>query len=256
MCSSDLQNYNTLQAKGALINGMMPDKSYGLWNQPGTNYNTYAHHEYNSLQLKFNVLYKINQSSIELGAEHTRSVYRYYEVNKANELWSLMNNLVNKQITHLDTNWSLKIADIDGDGILDSIIDRDFVYNQSEQSVFDRNLRTQLGLPINGNGVNDFIDVYNYNPETFSLELFSADELLNNGNAFVNYLGYNPYGTKVMTGNNNGFTESKGDNGLDRSINPFNPIATAIYGSYSIDEQFLRLTVGAKIGRASCRERV
>ncbi|MEZ5174132.1 MAG: hypothetical protein R2850_11655 [Bacteroidia bacterium] len=50
------------------------------------------------------------------------------------------------------------------------------LYNADNQSFFDKNLREALGLSATGT---DWIDIDNLDPSTFSLSMFSPDELLN-----------------------------------------------------------------------------
>jgi hypothetical protein len=59
---------------------------------------------------------------------------------------------------------------------------------------------------VNGNGVDvygkkiderTFVDVNKYSPSDFSLSMFNADELLNNGNGYASYFGYDHLGNKV-----------------------------------------------------------
>ena len=52
----------------------------------------------------------------------------------------------------------------------------------------------KLGLNTGGN---DYLDIDNYDPNIFSFDMFSPDELLNSGNSFVSYYGYDHTGKKV-----------------------------------------------------------
>jgi len=61
------------------------------------------------------------------------------------------------------------------------------LYKADEQTTFDRNWRAKLGLPIDGT---DFINIDEYAPELYTLDMFSADELLNDGNGIITYYGY------------------------------------------------------------------
>src|SRR5690606_18407146 len=67
----------------------------------------------------------------------------------------------------------------------------DRVANTSAQSVFDKNLRAKLGA-----GETEYINIDALDPSTFSLDMFSADELLASGNQFVGYAGYTYTGEK------------------------------------------------------------
>ncbi len=65
------------------------------------------------------------------------------------------------------------------------------------QSFFDYNLRNSLGLDPNGT---DFINIDAMDPSEFSLDMFSADELLNSGNNYVTYYGYDHKVIKFLEG--------------------------------------------------------
>ena len=43
----------------------------------------------------------------------------------------------------------------------------------------------------------DFVNVDALDPTTFSLDMFSADELLNNGDNYVSYYGFDHTGQKI-----------------------------------------------------------
>ena len=59
------------------------------------------------------------------------------------------------------------------------------------QSVFDQRLRERIGAADN-----EFIDVFALPLETFTLDLFSPDELLNSGSPVVQWQGYDAYGSR------------------------------------------------------------
>ena len=89
-------------------------------------------------------------------------------------------------------------------------------YDQITQRTFDINLRKRLGLPVDGV---DFINIdsYDYNTHSinyydkngklhtinygenlFSIDMFSADELWNDGiSSYTNYSGYDYKGNKL-----------------------------------------------------------
>ena len=76
--------------------------------------------------------------------------------------------------------------------------------NYGEQSHFDRAFRDKLiaggQKDVYGNTVDErtFVDINSYDPSMFSLDMFNADELLNNGNGVVSYFGYDHLGNKVI----------------------------------------------------------
>jgi hypothetical protein len=78
------------------------------------------------------------------------------------------------------------------DGVFVDTINYKNLSNIESQALFDKNLRTKLGA-----AEDEWIDIDNYDPKTFSLDMFSAEELLNEGNSYVSYSGYYYLGTKT-----------------------------------------------------------
>ena len=60
------------------------------------------------------------------------------------------------------------------------------------QFEFDANLREALGA-----AEDELINIDAIDPEFFTLDMFGADDLLNQGSNYVTYSGYDPYGNKV-----------------------------------------------------------
>jgi outer membrane receptor protein involved in Fe transport len=86
--------------------------------------------------------------------------------------------------------------DLNGEPIFGGVVDYPRLYDGASQALFDYNLRNELGLPTNGT---DWIDLNSYAPSTFSINMFSPDELLNNGSSFVSYYGYDYTGEKLSS---------------------------------------------------------
>jgi len=100
--------------------------------------------------------------------------------------------------------------------------------NNDNQSFFDYNLRKELGLNVAGN---DFVDIDQYDPNIFKFDMFSPDELLNGGNSFVSYWGYDHTGVKVRgtTDINKYFNEFDDNGNYKRFVGAFQPTYTAAY---------------------------
>ena len=71
-----------------------------------------------------------------------------------------------------------KVPDQPGSGSL-----REYLYSQ--------------GLISAGGAGSDFIDIDQYDPSIYKFDMFSPDELLNGGNSFVSYWGFDHTGKKV-----------------------------------------------------------
>ena len=90
------------------------------------------------------------------------------------------------------------------------------------------------------------------------LDLFTPDELINGGNSFVGYYGYDAYGNKSTTNPSlqDFFTKKDGNGNLTREIGAFEPIYMAGY----IQDQFafndLIFNVGVRIDRFDANQSV
>jgi hypothetical protein len=183
-----------------------------------------------------------------------------------NSLWSQMNNYVNQGINGLDysnprfihngVEYSLDSVNKGAFfGPTDTIIyNRKF--NEGNQSVFDANLRSKLGV---GNA--DYLNIYGVDPSNLSLGMFSADELIgtsSNSSRFVSYNGYD-YTGNIVKGqvSFNDFWTAKGADGrLSRPIGAFMPnyIAGYIMDQFRLDK--LKFNIGVRIERYDNNTRV
>jgi len=148
----------------------------------------------------------------------------------ANDSWQLMPQLVNRQLSQLDINHP--ILSYDANGVFLDTIKYNRLVNEKEQTSFDRTFRRQLiangAKDANGVLINErsIIDVNSYAPSDFNLKLFTADELLNNGNGYVSYFGYDHLGNKT----HGKFSTADFLQDLKkRSINAFMPIYAAAW---------------------------
>ncbi len=98
------------------------------------------------------------------------------------------------------------------------------------QSAFDSSFRKKLGLDTKGT---QYLNVDDYGPNFYSLNMFSATELINGGgnNTYVNYYGYT-YTGGTQSGNVtfNDFWSAKDANGnYTRPIAAYQPNYIAGY---------------------------
>ena len=122
-------------------------------------------------------------------------------------LWGLMRQQANKHILERDLSKPKPV--FDENGIYQDTVNYDRLFIAEEQSDFDKNFRSEYNI-----GQLEFIDIDSYDPSTFSLDMFNADELLNSGSSLVYYYGYDIYGNKTNTHNtlNDFFTKKDGKN--------------------------------------------
>ncbi|MFA6923100.1 MAG: carboxypeptidase-like regulatory domain-containing protein [Bacteroidales bacterium] len=246
--------------RGGLLNGDGVPTAYNLWNNTGTQFNLYDYGNTSQVSINASGSADIKNHAITLGFLYEQRTYRSWRVNPTG-LWTLMRQLANKHIVQLDKNNPHPVYDETGTVFLDTI-NYDHIYDASSQSFFDINLRKKLGLPINGT---DWIDVDSYDPSTFSIDMFSADELLYNGNLVTSpyrgYVGYRGYDYKGNILKNNptldDFFTAKDQLGYyKREIAPYQPIYTAGYIQDKFAFNDLIFNVGIRLDRFDANQKV
>lgn len=176
-----------IQVYNGLLNGERPSGAYSLFTAPGVGYTSYSKSRGQQLGVNAYVSFDIKDHAIELGYQFEQSVSQSFSVGAAG-LWTLMRQKANSHIEELDETTATGVYI---DGIFVDTINYNKLINYAAQSTFDKNLRASLGA-----AEDEWIDIDNYDPKTYSLDMFSAEELLNEGNAYVGYSGYNYLGTQ------------------------------------------------------------
>ena len=233
-----------------LMNGDDPASVYSLYANHGSWYGYSIKQERSQLSFKASGSADIKSHEVSFGFEFEEREDYYWQFNAWRSIWSLMRQQANKHI--LERNLSEPNPVFDANGIFQDTINYDRLYIPEEQSTFDKNLREQLFGAGNYTGT-EFIDIDSYDPSTYSLDLFSADELLNNGSEYVYYYGYDIYGNKqTSTATLAKFFEDDGD----RLIAPFNPIYTAGYIQDKFAVEDLIFNIGLRIDRYDANQKV
>ncbi len=250
-----------IQANNGLINGNRPGDVNGAWNITGRQYNGYSFSENNQFRLSVNGSVDLKPANapdnrkhaIEFGFEFEQRVDRAYSAAPL-ALWNQMRLLVNKQIDGLDlANPHLVF---DQYGVFRDTVKYDRLYNAKDQSYFDKALREKLGMPVNGL---NFIQTDNLDPSTFSLDMFSPDELYNQGSSYVSYYGYDYTGKKLRT--NPSYTDffSKKDatrGFFSREINAYRPNYAAAYVQDKFAFRDLIFNVGVRFDRFDANTKI
>jgi hypothetical protein len=124
------------------------------------------------------------------------------------------------------------------------------------QSRFDYNLRTKLGLPVHGT---DYINIDNIDPSKLSVNMFSADELINQGKPAVSYYGYDYTGNRIngQVNFNDWFTQKDANGDYTRQIGAFRPnyIAGYIMDKFELPNNAL-FHLGLRIDRYDANTKV
>jgi hypothetical protein len=271
-----------IQANNGMLNGDEPGLTYGLNWSPATTlsfYNYFNSNQYSlSVDASFDLLLGKTKHAIEFGLYYQQRIESDYLM-RANRgsigtqsIWSQMRQLVSS----ID-NGNLKLdkhnpifivngkhytlADVQNGKVLPGPSDT-IIYNYTNVgsgtgnntgTFFDQSLRKKLNL-----GADQDINIDALAPSTFSLNMFSADELLNSGKPYVSYYGYNYLGgSQTGTVSFNDFWNQKdGNNNYTRPIAAFAPNYVAGYLLDKFNYKDVHFNVGVRVDRYSANTKV
>lgn len=270
---SDIRQYN------GLLNGDNPQSTFGgLYSGVGSQLSSYFKRDATQININMEASFDIEQGAnniklkdkithnIQFGLGYEQRTTSSYNLGNlvGTNMWQLMRLLTNRHISTdtMPQYWvdgkSYNYQDIlDGNVMFspfDTITYRTLV-DTLGQSRFDQELRVKLGM--NKYSTNT-LDIDSYDPKTFSLNMFSADDLLNDGNYVVNYVGFDPYGKKLKNkpSFNDFWTKKDSRDDYARPIGAFNPIY--MYG-YILDKfsyKDLSFNIGLRIDRYDANQKV
>ena len=235
------ENLFQIQQGNALRNGDAPTSVYGIWGNIGTPYNFFGKTETDQLRGTGSMSVNIGDHSLSFGFELEQRWDRGWSsgtttgggTNGPIGIWQIARQLTNFHIEELDK----ASGDTTDMGSFKAItynrLNTGYAYtsgtgeyggqeNNDNQSFFDYNLRKELGLDPAGL---DYVDIDQYDPNIFSFDMFSPDELLNSGNSFVSYYGFDHTGKKVrgQTDINRYFNEYDENGNYKRFVGAFAP---------------------------------
>lgn len=263
------ENLTQIQQGNALINGDSPSNIYNLWNNIGTPYNYIGKGQAEQFRITGNGNVVIGGHKITVGFELEQRFDRSYAVTNPTNLWFLARKYTNSHLSELDYSKGDTVHMGNYNQVSYQRLNAGYAYthngvyggeqaqqkfsngdasSQESQYFFDYNLRNALHLP--GGGANStFVDVNRIDPSLLSVGMFSADELLNNGNSYVSYYGYDIAGNKTYgkTDINDYFTKFDKNGNYQRAVGAFQPIYVAGYimDKFSIND--LLFNVGLRV---------
>jgi outer membrane receptor protein involved in Fe transport len=252
----DPVNVNQIQQEGGMINGdnRINLNIYSLWASPGRQFNGYGKSEANQFRVTASGSADIKDHSIIIGFEYEQRIDRAYNINPSG-LWQLMRQLGNANIPNLDFSNPHYVYDDQGN-FLDTV-NFDYLYvpdtlDGQQVNGFYENFRKKIGA-----GNTEWVDIDSYSPDMYTLDLFTADELLNNGSSFINYYGYDYLGNKTTDNPSlNDFFTKKKDGNYTREIGAFQPIYTAGYIQDKFAFQDLIFNIGLRVDRYDANQKV
>jgi hypothetical protein len=247
------ENLFQIQQGNALRNGDSPQSVYNIWSNIGSPYNYFGKTENDQFRVTGSGSVNIGDHSISLGFEYEQRWDRGWTAGSSTGggtngpigIWTIARQLANFHITELDVNSGTLSDSNNFEYITYDRLNTGYAYtsgtgiyggqeNNDNQTFFDYNLRqylTEQGLISGGVTGTDFIDIDAYDPNIYSFDMFSPDELLNSGNSFVSYWGYDHTGQKVRgtTDINNYFNEFDDNGNYRRFVGAFQPVYMAGY---------------------------
>jgi hypothetical protein len=254
-------NYDKLDniINRGLRNGDAPSRVYSIWNNIGAPTSGFQKIDNSQFRVSASGSADIGNHAVQLGFEYEQRVDRAYTLNnlvtnetgRGNNIWSVMRNYTNFHLKNLDrSDSSITYRDSQFPYVtFNTLVDLE------SQRTFDRRLREKLGLDPNGD---DIINIDAIDPSVLSLDLFSAEDLLNNGNRLPNYYGFDPYGNKTTgkTTLNDYFTARDAEGNLTRPISAFEPIYFAGYIMDKFEFDDLIFNVGVRVDRYDANQSV
>lgn len=257
------QNLDQINQNGGLRNGDRLDRVYGIWQSLGSPYEQYFKSEAEQLRITGSASIVIGGHNISLGVEYEQRWDRGWGAgnffSSAGEgpvgIWRVARQYMNSHISELDINspsydylgtypratyerLNTGYAANGGNGEYGGVPHGD------NQYFFDYNFRKALGLDPAGN---DYVNIDAYDPSMFSLDMFSPDELFNQGQSFISYYGYDHTGKKVKgaTDINNYFNELDENGNYKRFVGAFQPtyISAYIMDKFSFDDIIFNIGV-------------
>jgi hypothetical protein len=245
--AGNYENLFQIQANGGLLNGDRPQNVYGLWFNTGRQYGGYREDFRNQFRINTSFSADIKNHAIQVGFEFEQRREYLYSVSPIG-LWTLMRQLANDHITDLDKSNPQVIQT----GTIDTV-NYSRLYVASQERAFSKNLRKKYGFANN-----EWIDIDNMTPDMFDISMFSADDLLNNGNTFVSYYGYDYKGNRLSKDPTfeDFFTQRDENGNFTRAIAPFKPIYIAGYIQDKFDFRDLKFNVGVRVDRFDANQKV
>jgi len=230
---------------------------YGMWTYPGIIFNGYSKGNFRQFRVaaSINTDLNINQSThaITAGFEFDQREQRGWTLYPAS-LWTRMRQIVNQHISQLDKSKPIYNPDL---SYTYPAYYYDYLYNPAQQTQFSIKLLQALGKPINST---EQINIDELDPSIFSIDMFSAEDLLgnNSGNALVDYFGYDHTGKRYNGPTNlSDFLNKTNEYGKKTfNVGAFRPLYMAAYIQDRLDYKDLKFNIGVRIDRYDANQKV
>ena len=242
---------NVVQSNLGLMNGDRPGNVYSLWYNVGRAMPAFFAENNNHFRFSADFSAEIANNSIEVGFEYEQNTISQYEVVAAN-LWTIMRQLANFQLSALDTNNPILVKSGST-----AYYNYNYLPNTGAQSQFDKSLREKIGASST-----QWIQPDNYTPSQYAswggLGMFSASDLLQGGGGTqaVFFTGYDYKGNLLNTNPsiNDFFNQRDANGNLTYATGAYRPIYIAGYIQDHFDVKSLRFDVGLRVDQFNANE--
>ena len=265
-------NFDNILGSGGILNGGDAGDIYNLFTVPGTIQGGYQKDHTQQFGISFMLNADVKKHAFRLGFQFEQRIDAFYFA-RATNIWRYMRQFANNQISELDLENPIPLYDETGTVFLGRV-DYNFLYNANTHFQVDKSLRGLLGLAIDGQ---EWIDVDSYDPVAntmgyydgngvyeikelngnLSMEMFSADELLDN--SIVEYRGYDAYGNRLKGGNAysiDDFLQADDDGTYARRVGASRPNYMAFYLQDVFSFRDLIFNVGVRVDRFDANQDV
>jgi hypothetical protein len=242
-----------IAGNNGIRNGDSPQSVYGLYNNFGTYQPDYQKVTNQQFRVASSFNTDVKNHALTVGFEFDQRIGSYYYVN-AMSLWTRMRQIEQNANTQLDVSNPHLNTQLSG---LVPYYYYDYLYEPSKQTQFAEQMLEKLGLPKNYTG---FVNIDAMDPSTFSLKMFSAEDLLGQTDAsnLVAYSGFSHDGQKVGGSTTiDAFLNQKDANGRNLyPIGSFKPIYSSVYLMDKFDFKDIKFLVGLRVDRYDANQQV
>lgn len=242
-----------ISANNGLRNGDGPQSIYNLYNNFGAYPGSYVQQIRQQFRATASFNTDIKSHAVTVGMEFDQRVNSFYSL-AASALWTRMRQIEQDANTQLDKSNPILNTDLSG---LVPYYYFDYLYQPDKQTQFSEKLLEKLGLPRDYTG---FVNIDALDPSTFSMNMFSAEDLLGTTSAanLVNYSGFSHDG-KRMSGKTDiaTFLDSKDEKGRNLfTVGSFKPIYSSVYVMDKFDFKDIKFLVGLRVDRYDANQQV
>ncbi len=244
---NSIPNLDFLVFYGGLRNGDSPRSIYSLFSGPGAEQGGYSKYRFEQYRLTGQASGEIKGHNLKVGFEFEQRQERFYGV-AARNLWNYARQLTNRHLQGISqdvSSWEL----VTQNGYFLDTVNAPPAYEAGDQAGFDRVLREQLGLSVDGL---DLINIDALSPNDLNLNMFTADELLNDGNLLVNYYGYDFKGNPTSRRPSEDFFTDE----VNRPMNSFAPTYISGFIQDKFELEDIIFNVGVRIDRFDANQSV